>query len=133
MSPLNKAAILAAPGLATEDVEMPEWGGCVRVSELSAMDLLEYWGACRDDNGELIRSRVMSALLSRSVIDDGGAPLFSDSDISQLMAKSAPAVNRLFDVAQRLSGIGRYGEDAEKNSVAAPSGALPSASALPSA
>jgi hypothetical protein len=128
MGLIDKAAILAAQDIQTKDVEMPEWGGSVRVRELSATDILGFWDACRDAEGDVVRERVQPALLVRAIVGADGTALFSDADISGLMAKSAAAVTRLFIAAKKLNGIGQE-EAIAKNSDAAPSGASPSASA----
>ena len=129
MGLIDRSAILAAQDLKTEDVDMPEWGGSVRVREFSATALLRFWDACRDAEGELLRDRVQPALLARTVVGEDNEPMFNDADIGLLMTKSAAAVGRLFLVAKRLNGIGEAAEDIAKNSDAAPSGASPSDSA----
>lgn len=127
MGVIDKSAILAAQDIKTEDVDTPEWGGSVRVRELSAADLLGFWDSCRDAEGELIRDRVQPALLARAVVGEDGAPLFTDNDVSGLMSKSAAVVGRLFVVAKKLNGIGQEAVEIAKNSDAAPSGASSSA------
>ena len=129
MGLIDKDAILAAQDIKSEDVEVPEWGGSVRVRELSAADLLGFWDACRDGEGELVRERVQPALLARAVVGEDGAPLFTDADVGELMRKSARIIGRVSDAAQKLNGIGQEAEEIAKNSGAAPSGASPSASA----
>ena len=129
MGTLDKTAILAAQDIKTEDVPVPEWGGSVRVCTLSAGDLLGFWDACRDEAGALRRDRVQPELLLRAIVGADGTPLFTGADVCDLMAKSAAAVGRLFEAAQRLNGLGGEAEEAAKNSGAAPSGASLSASA----
>ncbi len=132
MGLISKDAILAAQDIQTEDIAMPEWSDnvntCVRVRELSAADILGFWDACRDTEGELVRERVQPALLMRAIVGADGTALFTEADIGALMAKSATAIGRLFVAAKRLNGIGQE-ETTAKNSDAALSGALPSASA----
>lgn len=127
MGLIGKDDILAAQDIKTEDVDVPEWGGAVRVRVLSAADLLGFWEACRDEKGELVRSRVQPALLVRAVVGEDGAPIFSEENIGALMAKSATAIGRIFSCARRLNGIGQE-DEATKNSAAAPSGDSRSAS-----
>ena len=127
MGLITKAEIVAAVDLNFEDVDMPEWGGAVRVSELSAADVLSFWDACRGPGGELLPDSVQPALLVRSIVNEKGAPLFSADTVNELMGKSAAAIGRLFGVAKRLNGIGQH--DAAKNSEAVLSGDSPSGSA----
>jgi hypothetical protein len=129
MGLIDKAAIFAAQDLKSEDVEVGEWGGSVRVRELSAADLLGFWDACRDAEGKLVPLNVQPELLLRAVVGADGTPLFTVADVSELMKKSARNIGRLFEVAQKLNGIGHEAEDIAKNSDAAPSGVSPSASA----
>ena len=128
MGLITKDAILAAQDIKSEDVEVAEWGGSVRVRELCAADLLGFWDACRDVDGKLMHVRIQPALLARAVVGDDGAPLFTDADVCDLMKKSARIIGRVFEVAQKLNGIGQE-EEIAKNSGAAPSGASPSDSA----
>jgi hypothetical protein len=44
-------------------------------------------------------------LVSKCVVDEAGTRLFSDDDIPALASKSAAALNRVYEVAQRLSGV----------------------------
>lgn len=127
MGVIGKDAILAAQDIKTEDIDVPEWGGSVRVRVLSAADVLGFWDACRDAQGNLVRDRVQPALLVRALVGEDGQPLFADADIGQLMAKSAAAITRVFEAAQRLNGLGGEAEEITKNSGAAPSGASSSA------
>ncbi len=112
---LDKNAILSAQDIKTETVAVPEWNGSVGVRTLSATDLLSFWDSCRDAAGELVRDRVQPALLARTLVGDDGARIFNDEDIGALMAKSAGAVAKLFEAAQRLNGLGGAAEDATKN------------------
>ena len=129
MGLIDKAGILAAQDIHTEDVAVPEWGGSVRVRELSAADLVGFWDACRDADGKLVPDRVQPALLLRAVVGDDGAPLFTAADVDDLMRKSARNIGLLFEAAQKVNGIGQDAEVIAKNSEAAPSGASPSVSA----
>jgi hypothetical protein len=123
---LTKEQIFAARDLQTEDVDVPEWGGTVRVSVMSGktrealMDLLQAPQAT---------SRFQALVLASTVVDENGAPVFVESDIEQLRDKSTDVLVRLVDVAMRINKLGaRAAEDAEKNSGAAPSGSSGSGS-----
>lgn len=68
-------------------------------------------------------------LVAATAIDDAGALVFTAADVENLVRLPSVTLNRLAEVAARLNGIGPTAlEDAEKNSVAAQSGASPSAS-----
>lgn len=129
MTLLSKAAILGAVDLKTEDVEVTEWGGTVRVAMMSGKARDEFFG--RQGEDKVPYSQFAASVLVATVIDEDGNPVFDEADIDALRAKSQPAMDRVLAVSLRLNGIGpNASEVAEKNSGAAPSG--DSGSALPS-
>lgn len=108
MALLKKADILAASDLTTEDVNVPEWGGTVRVKGMSGTgrdafeeSLFTGTGADRKQDLRNIRAKLVAATL----IDENGERMFEDSEVSELGAKSAAALARCFEVAQRLNGM----------------------------
>ena len=61
-------------------------------------------------------------LVARSIVDEDGKRVFEDEDIPALAQKSASALTRVYEVAQRLSGITQEDVDElTKNSGAAQS------------
>jgi hypothetical protein len=119
MNRLNRDAILKAQDAKHEDVEVPEWGGVVRVKALTAAERDRYEEmALLDSKGDIAKKRedIRAKMILLAVIHEDGTPMFSESDLKPLSAKSAKAVGRLFDVACRLSGIGKDDvKDLEKN------------------
>ena len=136
MSLLSKTAILAAQDLQTEDVEVPEWGGAVRVRsftgrERDAFEASMVRGDGRDRKVDLTNMR--ARLVGLTVIDETGQRLFTDDEVDLLGAKSGAALDRVFAVAQKLNGLsGADVEELSKNSSGVPSAVSISASALPS-
>lgn len=124
---LGREAILAASDAATEDVEVPEWGGTVRVRGLSGIERDEFESSMLVKRGKHRDVSLLNArakLVSLSVVDDAGARVFSDRDVAELGNKSAAALTRVYEVASRLSGLSDEDVDElEGNSGAAPSGA----------
>lgn len=116
MARLNKQAILQVVDLATEEVEVPEWGGSVLVRGMTGTerDLFETEIVLLRDGkkAELVRENIRAKLVARCIVDDEGERVFEDADIQALGKKSASALDRIFSVAQRLSGITK--EDAEE-------------------
>lgn len=103
---LTKEQILSASDLKRETVPVPEWGGEVIVSEMTAesqdafeLGLFEGEGESRKIRQANMRARMLSFCL----IDDDGELLFTDAEIKALGKKSGKALARLFDVAQRLN------------------------------
>jgi len=136
MSLLSKTAILAANDLKSEDVEVPEWGGAVRVRsftgrERDAFEASMVRGEGRDRKVDLTNMR--ARLVGLTVIDETGQRLFTDEEVDLLGAKSGAALDRVFAVAQKLNGLsGSDVEELSKNSSGVPSAVSTSASALPS-
>jgi hypothetical protein len=99
---LGRAAILAAADLPTRDVQVPEWGGAVRIQALT--------GAAREALGKAAQQagagNFQARLVAASVVDEAGQRLFTDADLDALGAKSAAALQRVFDAAQDLNAIG---------------------------
>lgn len=111
---LGKDQILAAEDLPYRDVEIPEWGGTVRVRTMTGGERDAFEASLYEKVGEELKYRrehFRAKLLSKVIVDDKGARLFSDKDIEQLSGKSARALNRLFDVAQEINGISREEQD----------------------
>ncbi|MGW4986313.1 hypothetical protein ACWEQ3_01500 [Streptomyces mirabilis] len=118
MSLLNRDAILAAEDKNYEDVPVPEWGGSVRVAGMTGADRNSYQASMvvLGPNGSVQRLNMadqLAKLLSRSLVDEDGNRLFSDKDIKALSAKSGAVLDRLGDVAMRLSGLRKEDVQAE--------------------
>jgi len=60
------------------------------------------WWQRREDEQEESKSELVLLLFA----DDKGVRIFKDEDLAALGKKSGAALDRLFSVAQRLSGIG---------------------------
>lgn len=111
---LTKEQILAANDSVVEEVEIPEWSGSVKVRGMTGKDrdafeasLMEKKGKSTEQNFANLRAK----LVSRTVVDDEGNLIFSEADIPAIGEKSAKAIDRIFKVAQRLSGIGQDAVD----------------------
>lgn len=130
---LSRADIESANDIRTEIVSVPEWGGDVAVRQLTGAerDAFEQGLVRTGPDGKREADLAnMSAKLVAACLVDGttGDRLFSDSDIDRLANKSATALRRVFEAAQRLNGMGAGAVEAvEKNSPAAPSGSSTSA------
>ena len=140
MAHLGRDAILAAKSLRTEEVKVPEWGGTVLVRELSGRERDEWEASLAVQRGKTMVpdvANIRAKLAARTIVGDDGEPVFTQQDVAALGELSAAALDRVFDVASRLSGLNP--EDVEAmtgNSGAAPGGgsssASPAISAAPS-
>lgn len=106
---LTKKAILEAQDLKTEIVPVPEWGGDVNVKGMTGADRDKFEASIVQTRGKdqtLNMVNIRAKLASMTICDEKGEKLFTDADIVKLSMKSAAALQRIFSVAQRLSGIG---------------------------
>lgn len=128
MELLTRDAILAAPDLRAVDVEVPEWGGMVRVRMLTAAERdrfeLSFVGTAAD-----AQVNVRARLVALTLCDQQGVRLFSEADITVLGQKSGAALDRVFEAASRLNAItDRDIDDLGKPCSAVLNGYSPSAS-----
>lgn len=101
---LTRAAIFAAQDVKSEVVPVPEWGGSVTVQELSGNQRVR-WENTVNALGKDPGIRILSALVVCSVVDESGDPIFTADDVEALGKKSAVALERVYNVATRLSGL----------------------------
>lgn len=124
MALLTRGQIHAADDRAYEDVPVPEWGGEVRIRALSGTERDAYQNSLVSigSGGKVQRLSLqdaMAKLLVRSIVDEDGERIYADKDTAELGAKNAQVLERLRDVAKRLSGLGKEElEEAEGNSEA---------------
>jgi len=114
MKVLTKADILNANDFATEAVEVKEWGGSVKLRTLSGKERDEFEARISkaSKDGASIDIRGLKALLlSLTLIDAAGELLFDSAEADQLNTKSSKPLNQLFEVAQRMNGIGQDAVD----------------------
>lgn len=112
---LNRDAILAAEDLRTETVQVPEWGGEVKVRSLMGFERDQFEASLFED-GQKTASNVRAKLICACTVDDQGDRLFAPADLEALGKKSAAALDRVFTVAQRLNRLARRDvEDLAKN------------------
>lgn len=105
MTLLNRDAILTADDLQTEDVQVPEWGGTVRVRSLIGSERDAFEAHVAGDGKKANLDNLRARLVALTIVDDKGERVFSDGDVKKLGMKNAAALNRVFDAAQRLSGL----------------------------
>ncbi len=105
---LTREDILSAPDLQQETVAVPEWGGSVFVRGLDGMQRDSFERSMVDIKGKdsvVNYANFRGKMVARSVVDENGKRVFKDSDAENLGKKSGKALGRVFDVAQRLSGM----------------------------
>jgi len=122
---LSRENILNAVDIKTEVVSCPEWGGDVMVRGLTAQerDKLEQslYTTKKHGNGfEVVPTKsdtIRVKLVVLTCVNENGDLIFTVADIDSLNKKSAAPIDRIFAVAQRLSGLTEKDvEELEKNS-----------------
>lgn len=111
---LNRDDILQADDIEIERVPVPEWAKgkskeeafvCVRGMSGTERDDFEAALFSARGKGPAIKN-IRAKLASYTICDEAGGRLFTDAEVLTLGKKSARALQRIFVVAQRLSGIG---------------------------
>jgi len=115
MTVLNRDDILKVSDISIEEVDVPEWGGSVFVKGMTGTERDAFESSIvqqRGKNSSVNMSNIRAKLSAQTICDEAGERLFTDADVKALGKKSATALQRVFDVAQRLSGIS--GDDVEE-------------------
>jgi len=116
MALLNKNQILDAQDLEHIDIEVPEWGGTVRVSTISGKARDRFETSLLNSKNKVTTENIRAKLVASCLVDQDGKLLFSESDIEKLGNKNAKILDRIFAVAQTLNGIGNQEvEELSKN------------------
>jgi hypothetical protein len=128
---LGRDAILKAAALRTEEVHVPEWIDAATGSDLVLVR--EMRGRERDEweaslavqrGGQMVpdTANMRAKLAARCIIGEDGEPLFTQQDVAALGELSAAALQRVYEVGARLSGLNQDAmEELGKSSEAAPS------------
>jgi hypothetical protein len=120
----QREQILEMQDLPLTEVKIKEWGTTVYVRGMSAAERDKFESDMFDVTGKDVkvkRDNLRAKLVALCVCDLDGNRLFKDEDIPALGKKNARAVDKLFTIAQKLSGIGANDvEEMVKNSESVP-------------
>lgn len=120
MAILDASAILSAVDAVSEPVSVPEWGGEVIVRGMTGTERDAFEASIRP-KGVLDLRNARAKLLVRVLVNETGTRLFADVQAGELGKRSAAVIERLYDVAARLSGMSEQTvEELEGNSEAEP-------------
>jgi hypothetical protein len=113
---LSRQEIIDCNDIESEVVKVPEWNGEVMVQGLNLAEK-DVWTDSIMEDGKASMTGATAKLCALCIRGEDGEALFTGDDIPALQAKSAAALDRVFQVAQRLSGIGQEEiEETVKNS-----------------
>lgn len=105
---LDHKQIVDHKDMAIERVDIPEWDGYVYVRALSGVERDAFEAMVverRGKNYQINLHNIRGKLACLTIVDENGERIFSDADADVLGKKSAAALQRVFNVASRLSGI----------------------------
>jgi len=105
---LSRDAIFAANDYKVEVVDVPEWGGQVKVKGLTGRERDEFEAGMFVRRGrEMVRdtANLRARLVVLCCLDEAGNPLFQREDVKALGEKSGAALDRIYEKAAMLSGI----------------------------
>lgn len=124
---LNRDQILSVKDIKSEVVPVPEWGGSVTIQGMTGTERDAFEAEIVQKKGKdfsVNMQNIRAKLVALSLVNGDGERIFTDKDITALGKKSAAALDRIFSVAQELSGISTKDvEELAKNLESVPSDA----------
>lgn len=110
---LTKDQILNASTRTYEYVNVPEWGGPIRLRSLTGKERDDFETSVQDDGprrggrkGKGNTANFRARLIALCAVDDDGEPLFSNRyEVSLLGEQSAKALQTVFDVCAAMNGF----------------------------
>lgn len=108
---LTREQILGAQDIKFEDLDVPEWGGRIRVRGLGGDEMVQFWGEPTvGGDGEVklqmrMKVGVYPRLVSKSVVDLNGNQMFTEQDVKALGQRSFSALARVVTKVFELSGM----------------------------
>ncbi len=100
---LTREQIIQAQDLQSEDVEVAEWGGRVRVRMMTGLQRDALSAALIGPGNKPDLSTYRVRLVAACIVGEDGNPLFGPDEIAALGAKSGVALDRVYRVAERLN------------------------------
>jgi hypothetical protein len=121
MAMLSAAAILSVDDAVSETVPVPEWGGDVIVKGMTGTERDAFEAGIRP-KGVLDLRNARAKLLVKVLVNENGTRLFADVQAGELGKRSAIVIERIYDVAARLSGMTEEAEAEIEGNSEAPTG-----------
>jgi len=106
MSLLTREAILTAIDLKTVDVEVPEWGGTVRLRAMTGTARDEFGRSLLGADGKYTGTGYNAKIAAASIVKEDGELMFTEDDVQVLGERSAAALQRVADAADELNALG---------------------------
>lgn len=97
---LNKDQIFAAQDLQVSYIDIPEWGGQIKVKEMSAADRIEFE---KQQSSDLKPSEMIVRLVLMTCVDDNNQRIFSNDDLQALEQKSPSILLKIFNESMKIN------------------------------
>ena len=107
---LTRDQILNADDLKYEEMDTPEWGGVVRLKVMTGIERDDFEQSVFDMKGKDTKVNLKNfraKLLVKVIVDETGKRVFEEADIERLALKNSKVLDRLFNKAQEINGIGQ--------------------------
>jgi hypothetical protein len=103
--------IAQAQDIKTKDVEVPEWGGVVRLRSMTAEEAVDFLASVKNNRAENVPQ-----IIKRCAINEDGTKMInSDEDLAVLKGKSMSAMVKVGQAALVLNGFTEENEGETKN------------------
>lgn len=107
---LTREQILAARDVPARELDVPEWGGRIRLRAMTGVDRDEYMTALAaaqkaGEEGQRWH-RLMALLVTLCAVDDRGDRIFVPDDVESLATKSAAVLERISNEVQAVNALG---------------------------
>lgn len=86
-------------------VDVPEWGGRVRVRALSLDAYLDIKDAATNADGSENERQLTALILQAALVDEDGEPMFDLAGAERLRGKSSTAVGKVMRAAAAVTGM----------------------------
>lgn len=102
---LTREQILNAKDIIIEEVDVPEWGGVVRIRSMNGEEAVKYVTEFKNKTDDEKEAQAVK-IVTFCAVDENGERLFNtEEDLAPLRRKSFAAIIRLQGVAMRLAGM----------------------------
>lgn len=103
MSFLTKQDIINAPDRVFDEVEVPEWGGKVRIASFTADQALRYGDVQRLRSEGKSSQNPLTLMLVMCIVDENGNQLFDEKDLEALGKRSTEALLRVVKAVREIN------------------------------
>lgn len=109
---LSFEEITQTSNLAFEDHYIEEWGGWIRIQELTGTDrdAYEFFGqGLVEGEGKTFKYKtnkdLKAMLVHMSIVDEAGKQVFTKKRVRELQLQSGKVIHFIFEIAQRISKL----------------------------